>query len=123
MEKFILKKLAQLRLERNIVSKVRLINESRQKNKEGKDKKRESAYAICEGPKLTLKDFKSVRFSIKETKGKRLKILTPKHMLQRLQIALAQVKTGITSGRNHSKVYENNNEFNKAITQKRVIYL
>ena len=107
MEKFRLKKLAQLRLKRNIVSKVRLINESRPKNKEGKDKKRENAYAICEGPELTLNAFKSVRFSIKETKGKRLKILTPKQMLQRLQIALAQVKTGITSGRNDSKVYEN----------------
>ena len=30
-----------------------------------------------------------------ETKGTGLKILTPKQMLQRLPIALAQVKTGI----------------------------
>ena len=29
--------------------------------------------------------------------GKRLKILSPKHMLQRLPIALAQVKAGYTS--------------------------
>ena len=29
-----------------------------------------------------------------ETKGKELKILTPKQMLQRLPIALAQVKAG-----------------------------
>ena len=32
-----------------------------------------------------------------ETEGKRLKILTPKEMLQRLPIALAQVKTGNNS--------------------------
>ena len=34
---------------------------------------------------------------MKEKQGKGLKILTPKHMLQRLPIALAQVKGGITS--------------------------
>ena len=32
-----------------------------------------------------------------ETKGTELKILTPKQMLQRLPIALAQVKTGNNS--------------------------
>ena len=32
-----------------------------------------------------------------ETEGKGLKILTPKQMLQRLPIALAQVKTGNNS--------------------------
>ena len=32
-----------------------------------------------------------------ETKGTRLKILTPKQMLQRLPIALAQVKAGDNS--------------------------
>ena len=32
-----------------------------------------------------------------ETKGKEIKILTPKEMLQRLPIALAQVKTGNNS--------------------------
>ena len=32
-----------------------------------------------------------------ETEGKRLKILTPKQMLQRLPIALAQVKAGNNS--------------------------
>ena len=35
-----------------------------------------------------------------ETKGTELKILTPKQMLQRLPIALAQVKTG-----NNSEIY------------------
>ena len=33
-----------------------------------------------------------------ETEGKGLKILTPKQMLQRLPIALAQVKAGNNSG-------------------------
>ena len=51
------------------------------KKKEGKNQKRESAYAICRGPELTLNAFKSGSFSIKETKGKRLKILTPKQIL------------------------------------------
>ena len=32
-----------------------------------------------------------------KTSGKRLKILTPKQLLQRLPIALAQVKTGNSS--------------------------
>ena len=32
-----------------------------------------------------------------ETKGKRLKIFTPKQMLQRLPVALAQVKAGNNS--------------------------
>ena len=34
---------------------------------------------------------------IKQTKGKKLKILTPKQLLQRLPIALAQVKAGNNS--------------------------
>ena len=34
---------------------------------------------------------------MKEKQGKGLKMLTPKQMLQRLPIALAQVKGGITS--------------------------
>ena len=36
-------------------------------------------------------------FPIKATKGKGLKILTPKQMLQRLPVTLAQVKAGNTS--------------------------
>ena len=46
---------------------------------------------------LILNAFKSRIFSIKETQGKRLKILTPKQRLQRLPMALAQVKAGTTS--------------------------
>ena len=36
-------------------------------------------------------------FPVKSTQGKGLKILTPKQMLQRLPIVLAQVKVGNTS--------------------------
>ena len=46
---------------------------------------------------LILNAFRSGIFLIKQTKGKGLKILTPKQKLQRLPIALAQVKVGNTS--------------------------
>ena len=58
-----------------------------------KDKKRntfESVNALYEGRESGI-------FPIKTRKGKGLKILTPKQMLQRLSIALAQVKAGNTS--------------------------
>ena len=57
----------------------------------------ESPYALYEGLELTLNAFKSEIFPVKEKQGKRLKILTPKQMLQRLSIALAQVKASNTS--------------------------
>ena len=61
--------------------------------------------ALCEGRDLIFNAFKSEIFPIKETQGKWhhsdlpkwLKILTPKQMLQRLLIALAQVDAGNTS--------------------------
>ena len=75
-------------------------NESRLWSVEGKDEKRdtyESAYTLYEGRELNLNAFKSGIFPIKATQGKGLKILTPKQMLQRLPMALAQVKAGNTS--------------------------
>ena len=72
-------------------------NRSRPKTKEGKDKKRdtyESPYALYEGRELTLNPFKSGIFPIKATQGEGLKTLNPKQILQRLPIALAQVKAG-----------------------------
>ena len=56
-----------------------------------------SVNALYEGNELTLNAFKSGIFLIKTTKGKGLKILTPKQMIERLPIALAQVKAGNTS--------------------------
>ena len=51
--------------------------------------------AIYEGWESTFNAFRNGIFPIKEKKnGKGLKILTPKQMLQRLPIALAQVKAG-----------------------------
>ena len=43
----------------------------------------------------------------KQQKGKGIKILTPKQMLQRLPIALAQVKPGNASEQYTTKVYNN----------------
>ena len=57
----------------------------------------ESAYALYKSRELILNVFKSGIFPIKETKGKGLKILTPKQMLQKLPIALAQVQASNTS--------------------------
>ena len=56
-----------------------------------------SAYGLYEGQKLTLNDFKSGIFPIKQIQRKELKILTPKQMLQSLPIALAQGKASKTS--------------------------
>ena len=74
---------------------------SRPRTKKEKDKKQntfDSINALCEGRELILNVFRSGIFPIKETQGKGLKILTPKQMLQRLPIALPQVKAGNTSG-------------------------
>ena len=56
-----------------------------------------SAKNLYEGRELVLNAFKSGLFSLKSTKGTGLKILTFKQMLQRLPIALAQVKAGNNS--------------------------
>ena len=52
-------------------------NKSRPKNKEGKDKKRDTYESAYEGRELTLN-------VIKATKDKGFKLLTPKQMLQKL---------------------------------------
>ena len=53
---------------------------------------------------LILNAFRSGIFPIKEAKGKGLKVLTPKQILQRLPIALAQVKVGNTSENLSNKI-------------------
>ena len=86
---------------------VEFYNKSRTRTLENKNYKKdtyESAYTLYEGRELTLSAFKSGIFPIKEIQGKgssldlasRLKILTPKQVLQRLPIALGQVKAGNT---------------------------
>ena len=67
---------------------------------EGKDKKKDTYKSACvlyESRELILNGFQSRMLPKKETQGKGLKILTPKQMIQRLPIALAQVKAGNTS--------------------------
>ena len=82
-------------------------NKSRPKTKEGKAKKQNtlnSVNALYECRELTLNAFRKGIFPIKATQGKgrpsdlatQLKILSPKQMLQRLPIALTQVKVGNT---------------------------
>ena len=87
--------------QRNLIKNLVEFNErSRPKTAKSKDKKRntfESLNALYEGRELILNGFKSGIFPIEETQGKGLKILTPKQMLQRLPIALAQVKASNTS--------------------------
>ena len=86
---------------------VEFYNKSRLRKLESDDKKRdtyESKYALYEGRELTFNTFKSVIFPLKATKGEGLKIFTPKQMLQRLAIALAQVKAGNTSKKLLNKI-------------------
>ena len=58
----------------------------------------ENAYRLLKGRQNSFNGFESKIFPTeKQTRGKVLKILTPKRMLQILQIALVQVKVGNTS--------------------------
>ena len=92
---------------------IRSNNKSRLRSKEDKDKNEALLInALYEDGVSTLNAFRSGTFPIKQTQGKRrpsmlalhpsdiatqLKILSPKQMLQRLPVALAQVKAGNTS--------------------------
>ena len=72
-------------------------NKARPKSKDDKKNKENvfnTAKNLYEGRELVTNDFKSRLFLLKSTTGTGLKILTPKQMIQRLPIALAQVKTG-----------------------------
>ena len=65
--------------------------------KKTKKKILNSAQNLYCGRELVINAFKSGLFPLKSTTGTGLKILTPKQMLQRLPIALAQVKAGNNS--------------------------
>ena len=56
-----------------------------------------SAQNIYYGSELVINAFKSGLLPLKSTTGTGLKVLTPKKMLQRLPIALAEVKAGSNS--------------------------
>ena len=53
-----------------------------------------TAKNLYDGRELVVNTFKSGLFPLKSTTGTGLKILTPKQLLQRLAITLAQVKAG-----------------------------
>ena len=72
-------------------------NKTRPKNKDDKKNKKSilnSAQNLYHGRELVINAFKSGLFPLKSTTRTGLKILTLKEMLQRLPIALAQVKAG-----------------------------
>ena len=75
-----------------------MINLEQDQKKVRKKNTYESVNALYEDRELTLNAFKSGMFPVKATKGEGLKIFTSKQMLQRLPIALAQVKVGNTPG-------------------------
>ena len=68
-----------------------------QKQIKKKSHTHESVNALFKVRELTLDAFKSEIFSLKQTHRKGLKILSPKQMLKRLPIGLAQVQEGNTS--------------------------
>ena len=79
---------------------IKFNKKSRSKTKEGKKRKRitfDSLSAHYEIWKLSLNALGHGIFSTKEKQGKRLKILTPKQLFQRLPISLPQVKACNTS--------------------------
>ena len=77
----------------NLLNNIAEFDEtSRPRLKEGKNKKinaYENAYVLYEGRELTLNAFKSVIFPMQLTQGKWPKIFTPRKMLQKVRIALA----------------------------------
>ena len=75
-------------------------HKARPKNKDDKKNKRNvfnSAKNLYEDRELDINAFKSGLFQLKSTTGTGLEILTPKQLLQRLPIALAEVKAGENS--------------------------
>ena len=70
---------------------------ARPKFKVGKKKSRYTYYslnALYGGIELALNAFTSTTFLLTSTQGKEITILRPKKMLQRLLIAIAQMKIG-----------------------------
>ena len=85
--------------QRNLLKRmVKFNNNYRLNSKEDKENYTyKSAYSFSKWQELTLIAFKSEIFQIKEIQNKGLKILVPTQMLQRLPIALMQVKSDNTS--------------------------
>ena len=77
-----------------------ILNLSKKSGAKKKRQKRQGTLdrinALYEGWGLILNAFRSGIFSMEEKQGKRLRILHPKKLLQRIPIALPQVKAGNT---------------------------
>ena len=69
----------------------------RRTNKKKKSNTFESINALYEDRELVLNAFKKEIFPLKSSQANGIKILTPKQMLQRLPLALTQVKAGVRS--------------------------
>ena len=97
--------------QRNLLTNIVEFNDKSRPSQD-QDLNQENPYALYKGREITLSNFRSGIIPIKITEGKgrprmlpshpldlakRLKILTPKQMLQRLPIALTQVKACNTS--------------------------
>ena len=69
----------------------------RRTNKKKKSNTFESINALYEDRELVLNAFKKEIFPLKSSQANGIKILTPKQLLQRLPLALTQVKAGVRS--------------------------
>ena len=85
-------------------------NKTRPKNEDDKKRQKKNilnnAKNLYDGRELVINTFKSGLIPLKSTAGTGLKILTPKQMLQKLSIALAQVKAGNNSESLLNKIRE-----------------
>ena len=75
------------------IKPILYVNAKRTKKKEEKVMTYENTNRVFKGKQKVLNGFESKIFAIKATQGIELERLNPKKMLQRLIIALAQVRT------------------------------
>ena len=75
------------------IKPILYVNAKRDKKKEEKVMTYENTNRVFKGKQKVLNGFESKIFAIKATQGIELERLNPKKMLQRLTIALAQVRT------------------------------
>ena len=75
------------------IKPILYVNAKRAKKKEEKVMTYENRNRVFKGKQKVLNGFESKIFAIKATQGIELERLNPKKMLQRLTIALAQVRT------------------------------
>ena len=74
-----------------------------------------------ENPKKVVNIVEKILNFNEQQKGKGIKILTPKQMLQRLPIALAQVKAGDTSENLLNEINESDKSYILCIEKKKLL--